>query len=73
MTYHSAGFVPSIYHVRKGQDTADSSSYVGTRVATAVCMMQLSDEFQLELFTPDDLAPDVDNTSTVAGQYQLAL
>lgn len=57
----------------KGQDTTDAGRDVGPGVATAVCMVKLPDEFQLELRTADGLAPDVDDTTTVARQHQLAL
>lgn len=57
----------------KSQDTTDPSRNVGAGVAATICMMQLSNELQLELSTADRFAPDIDDAAAMACQDQLAL
>lgn len=72
-THHSASVIPRIDHVGESQDTTDTSADIGTIVAIAVGMMQLSNQLQLKAATTDILAPDVDHTTSMAGQHQFTL
>ena len=66
ITHHSAGFIPRIDHVGESQNTTDAGVDIGTIIAAAVGMMQLSDQLQLKVATANGLAPNVDYTMGMA-------
>jgi hypothetical protein len=55
------------------QNTADARGDVRSVVTAIINMMELANQLQLKSPVPDDLAPYINNASSVAGEEELPL
>ena len=59
-THHSSFFIPSVNSLRPRQNTRDARGSIAAVLALGIDVVQLLDEFELELAVDDRLVPHLD-------------